>query len=335
MTRFLPALAVVAAAATLPLTALPSSADSVATTTDADIQIIGGEYEKQPYPWLGRLTGACGASMISDQWMVTAAHCLKSHKPGVDLPEVRINSLEKWSGGTVIQVAKEFPHPQFPDRPGKIKRFDIGLIKLAQPYRGGTITLADQRYPAGTTTRLLGWGAEKENDDGTLVMAKTLKGLTTQVREDKGCDAASGEFMPGYEYCTDNPRGVDGACYGDSGGPQLTKVDGRWTLIGVTSRGGQFCGTSPSVYTDVYAYQGWIADTIRREDGKLPPEIQAWIAPSPTPDPTVPVTPGPSASPTASATPTPIVTTIPTSAAPTPSPSPTNWWPWPFPWPWK
>jgi secreted trypsin-like serine protease len=65
------------------------------------------------------------------------------------------------------------------------------------------------------------------------------------------------------ELCTSNPNGDSGACYGDSGGPQVTGGEGNWTLIGVTSRAGNSnptCATGPSIYTDATAYASWIGE---------------------------------------------------------------------------
>lgn len=259
---------------------------------DHHVTIIGGEAETKVRPWNGRLSNSCGASIIAERWLVTAAHCLKA---GNSRPTatVRLGTLKKWSGGVVKDVIKEFPHPNYPQNIKRNKRYDIGLIKINSPYTGGHVQLANKRYADGTKTRIIGWGAVKENEDGTLEMAKTLRGLDTSVRPDSACSTATGIFMPGFEYCTDNPGGTAGACYGDSGGPQFVTVGGREVLIGVTSRGGQRCGTSPSVYTDVHAYKSWILQTIKNEDGTLPPELAAWAGapadPEPVdPDPTTP-----------------------------------------------
>ena len=46
---------------------------------------------------------------------------------------------------------------------------------------------------------------------------------------------------------------------GDSGGPAQTEVNGKWTLVGITSWG-DGCGdpNSPGVYTKVSNYITWI-----------------------------------------------------------------------------
>ena len=56
-----------------------------------------------------------------------------------------------------------------------------------------------------------------------------------------------------------------GDVQGDSGGPLTHNVDGRWTLIGLTSFG-DGCARAgyPGVYTDVGYHLQWIASVISR-----------------------------------------------------------------------
>jgi snapalysin len=71
------------------------------------------------------------------------------------------------------------------------------------------------------------------------------------------------------EICTNNPGGNAGACYGDSGGPQVRRVSGRWMLVGATSRSGNgspTCATGPSIYGDLPAIRTWIVS----QTGALP-----------------------------------------------------------------
>ena len=39
-------------------------------------------------------------------------------------------------------------------------------------------------------------------------------------------------------------------CQGDSGGPLIANIDGKFTLVGVTSWG-KGCGVSPAAYSDI------------------------------------------------------------------------------------
>ena len=52
---------------------------------------------------------------------------------------------------------------------------------------------------------------------------------------------------------------------GDSGGPLICRIDGRPTVVGVTSWGGE-CGTEgvSGVYSSVYHAYTWMYHTLRK-----------------------------------------------------------------------
>ncbi|WP_424186920.1 trypsin-like serine protease [Actinokineospora sp. G85] len=83
-----------------------------------------------------------------------------------------------------------------------------------------------------------------------------LQQLNTSIVADGLCSGIAGAT----EICTSNPGGDSGACYGDSGGPQIKTVDGAWHLVGATSRsgGGSTCAVNPSIYVDVPALRAWV-----------------------------------------------------------------------------
>ena len=65
-------------------------------------------------------------------------------------------------------------------------------------------------------------------------------------------------------FCAGDLQGETDACQGDSGGPAVGLIQGRATLLGITSWG-YGCGrpNKPGVYTKVREYFKWIKDTTR------------------------------------------------------------------------
>jgi len=58
-------------------------------------------------------------------------------------------------------------------------------------------------------------------------------------------------------------KGQGGACYGDSGGPSLMELDGRTTVVGVTSTGDGACfATNVSSRVDTPSALGFLADVL-------------------------------------------------------------------------
>jgi secreted trypsin-like serine protease len=84
---------------------------------------------------------------------------------------------------------------------------------------------------------------------------------------------AAGGITAG-EICVGNVNGTDGACFGDSGSPALQQVTAnRWQVVGGASRETvPFCGTAPSIYTDLTYYRDWMYQVMRT--GVVPPRVE-------------------------------------------------------------
>lgn len=232
--------ATVAATAALlvPAAAIAAPAPEPPPTT----LVVNGRPATQNYSFMVYVSG-CTGSLIKANWAVTAKHCPTPRS-------VRVGSVDRSSGGTVVNVLRAVNHP----------RIDVKLLQLASSVTHAPAPIPTTSGATGTATRIIGWGQTCPTS-GCGSAPRIANELDTSIVADSRCsriDAA-------YEICTNNTNGNAGACYGDSGGPQVRLISGRWALIGATSRAGNSsstCATAPSIYGDLPSIRTWIGQQV-------------------------------------------------------------------------
>lgn len=264
-------------------TAAAAISSSPEPSGTASPYVVGGHAPSQAYPAMASLQldwrgdpnwHSCGATLVSRRYVVTNAHCVTNPDgTGKDphLYHLRIGSADRTSGGVVAGVTAVLPHADWAwgARPGPVA--DIALLRLDTYVQLQQIEVAPHLAPwPGSTTRLLGWGVTEPAGEGPLPTG--LQEIDTRVVAPAQCAAAG---ITAGEICVGNPHGTDGACYGDSGGPALQRVDSRrWSLVGGASRETtRACGTGPVVYTDITFYRNWMFEVMRT--GTVPPGTPA------------------------------------------------------------
>ncbi|XP_012215627.2 clotting factor G beta subunit-like [Linepithema humile] len=240
-------------------------------------RIIGGqEVRENEFPWMAGIISVsrsqliCGASIINDHYVITAAHCIP-HGFGKDDLKVYVGAHDacKWDArSTIFSVEEIFPHPRY-DR--RTNFADIMLIKLVmritfnkfvKPICLPKIGLDVFSKFRKKSVSALGWGLS-END--SLVYKECgLRIVDLTLFNRSECPNNVGNLIcAGYKA---SPRGT---CRGDSGGPlQIIDENYKYILIGITSNGILCANVNyPDFYTDVTQMVSWIL-RITKHDSK-------------------------------------------------------------------
>ncbi|XP_011180897.2 trypsin [Zeugodacus cucurbitae] len=241
------------------LFAFVSVAFGASLPDDLDGRIVNGvdtTIEEHPYQVSLQTVGGghfCGGSIINEDTIVTAAHCLQDYT--ARQMRVRLGSTNYKYGGELVAVRAFAFHPGYND---ETMVNDIGIIRLASPVRQSGkiqyISLARSTPKTGTTAIVSGWGSKCYLYCPTL--PTTLQEIYVDIVDRHTC--ASSEYKYGAEILDTMVCGYaldKDSCQGDSGGPLV--ADNK--LVGVVSWG-KGCAKAgyPGVYSDVASLVSWV-----------------------------------------------------------------------------
>ncbi|XP_052432871.1 suppressor of tumorigenicity 14 protein homolog [Carassius gibelio] len=235
-------------------------------------RIVGGQNaDVGEWPWQVSLhfqtSGhVCGASIISNKWLLSAAHCFIQPDPAYKqisnwltysgLRDQNIqDSVQRRTLKTIIT------HPKYDSM---TYDYDISVLELSDPLNF-TNTVHPICLPApthvfwaGSACFVTGWGTLRE--DGSV--AQILQKAEVKVINDTVCNMVTEGQVTSRMMCSGYLTGGVDACQGDSGGPLVCRSDvGKWFQAGIVSWG-EGCArrNKPGVYTRVTKLRDWIRE---------------------------------------------------------------------------
>ncbi|XP_072262911.1 transmembrane protease serine 11C-like [Pyxicephalus adspersus] len=227
-------------------------------------KIVGGtDAALGTWPWQAGLhlngNHRCGASLISETWLVSAAHCFNSNKD-VNSWTIVLGTI-KLSFGYGLSVKTIIVHENYTSG---IYENDIALVELSSPVRFTQyirpVCLADSQtiVTDNSSCYVTGWGTL--TDGGSLapfLQQAELRIISTSVCSNSQIYAY---LIKPSMICAGYVEGKIDSCQGDSGGPLVAlQSNKRWSLIGIVSFGyGCAIKNKPGVYTRVTYFRSWI-----------------------------------------------------------------------------
>ncbi|XP_078509316.1 serine protease 27-like [Lissotriton helveticus] len=240
-------------------------------------RIIGGQ-DAQPGQWPWQVSierngvHICGGSLISSQWVVSAAQCIQRpvviSKYRVHLGAFQLSLLG--SRDIYINVKNITVNSNYTYSSGSLG--DISLLQLQS-----TVNFTDYILPiclpsssvqitSGTLCWVTGWGDIQLGVD--LPDPKTLQEVQVPIIDQSVCSVlylvGANSDIQNDMLCAGYLEGGKDSCSRDTGGPLVCQFAGSWLLAGIVSWG-EDCALPryPGVYTRASYYADWIAQYVQ------------------------------------------------------------------------
>ena len=238
--------------------------------TDTDSKITGGsDADISEFPWQVYLEAGnytCGGSIISNEWIITAAHCTKGEfNEPIPASEMDVivgannprNSLQ----GKKYFVSEVIVHELY-----DLQTYDndIAVLRLKESVsypNAVPIKLINEKdsiagaTDPGVLSWITGYGITKVRPPAypSTLQKLQLPLVTNEQASEVWPVIPQSDLMAGYLNANKD------ACIGDSGGPLVVPVSGGYKLAGLVSWGSTQCNTY-GAYTRLSLFESWITE---------------------------------------------------------------------------
>ncbi|XP_061900107.1 coagulation factor X-like [Entelurus aequoreus] len=235
---------------------------------DVRARIMGGdEVFPGEIPWQAALYYTrekkvfCGGSILSERWVITAAHCLddllghfvvRVGEYNVNTPDIKQRDY---------QVAEKHIYPSY--KPFTDYNNDLALLRLHEPIVYSTrvrpICIGPREFTEAlvmnaSPATVSGWGKTEKGQE-----ADTLKKVKVPFTNRLECKRSSKVRITPFMFCAGYYNEAKDSCQGDSGGPHANKRYDTWFLTGIVSWG-EGCAQQGKygIYTRLSLFYTWI-----------------------------------------------------------------------------
>ena len=257
-----------------------STAPDVAAPVRTPLVVNGTDVPDLRYPFMaavhfrnggGFFSQGCGASLIDERWVVSAAHCytgaggVGQRNPDDVALVLGTPNLNDTTDRIVSFVSRIIVHPEYN---AAANLNDIALLELTEPVTSlETITLSREANAVpndNETATVAGWGTTSETGGPSRILQET----DLPIVSTNACQSLYGNLIDGPAHLCAGGQRSD-SCFGDSGGPLFVSRGDQLVQAGVVSFGfGCARPGLPAVYARTSTYFDWISDFV--------PDLQAF-----------------------------------------------------------
>lgn len=241
---------------------------------NANAIVIRHDVQDQEYLKLGQKYQAsivqiegCTGTLIDQNWLLTAAHCVSGREDMLFVAN-HINNT--------YRIESVIVHPNYDVN--DISAYDIALVQLKEPITNGKpAKIYSLDNEKGKQVVFVGKGVSGNGRDGLTKNDFKLRGATNTIVEQK--DKVIGFKFDSPQNATDL-EGISGP--GDSGGPAFVNVDSQLYVVGVSSyqEPNSYEEAHYGVkeyYTRVSAFHQWVTSVMENTKHAVSPPSHALI----------------------------------------------------------
>lgn len=239
------------------------------SASNQENRIVGGmPAGLNRYPWMARLVYDgqfhCGASLLSNEYVLTAAHCVRKLKRS----KIRVilgdhdQTITTESAAIMRAVTSIVRHRGFD---AISYNNDIALLKLRKPVTYSKIIKpiclpSNNADPSGKEGIVVGWGRTTEGG----MLPNILQEVRVPILSLNQCRGTKYKASRITNNMLCAGRANTDSCQGDSGGPLLVQKGDKYQIVGIVSWG-VGCGQAgyPGVYTRITRYLPWLRANLR------------------------------------------------------------------------